>query len=172
MENLEHGERCLDGRRAAVVELRPRRLIVSFDGRRIFGQRPLASDVGVEMAVRDVVHDLPHGPAVWTIRRVELRFAKITNGGAHVGRCGSDDVDRVATLCIGQRFRPVKPADRIAEIFHGVGPGVGARVSMEVQVELYRRRQAVRQSGSLVGNADAILRIVVDVASESETSDG
>lgn len=119
MQHLEHGERRLDRRGPTVVELRPSRFVIRFDRRRVFGQRPLESDVRVRVTVGDMVHDLPNGPAVGTIRRVELRIVETANGGAQFRRRRGDRIDGGATLGLGEGRRSLESAHRVAKIFHG-----------------------------------------------------
>src|SRR5437773_635710 len=60
----------------------------------VFGQRQLQADVGVQVAVRDVMHDLPHGPATVAIWRIELRIVQAFHRGAQFRRCRRDLLDR------------------------------------------------------------------------------
>src|SRR5436305_175072 len=70
---------------ARVLERRPAALVVRLDGRLFFGQRPLEADVTVDVAVGEVVDDLPDGPV--PIAGVELLLRQIGDGAAQGGWC-------------------------------------------------------------------------------------
>ena len=65
-----------------VGQLRPTILGVGLDGRVVFGEGEFEAHVGVYMAVRDMVHDLAHGPAVGAVGGVQLGVGKVFDGGA------------------------------------------------------------------------------------------
>src|SRR6185369_4216808 len=62
VERLEEKQRHFDRRSPRVGELGPAVLFIRLDRRLVLGQRQLEADVGVHMAVRHVVDDLPDGP--------------------------------------------------------------------------------------------------------------
>ncbi len=74
-------QRRLD-RQLAVGKLGPGGFVVGLDGGPIFGERELEADVGVGVAVGDVMDDLAHGPAAVAVGRVELGVAQALDGGA------------------------------------------------------------------------------------------
>jgi len=83
---------------ARVRQLGPLRLVVRFDRRRIFRERQFEPNERVHVAVGYVMHDLSDGPAVGTIRRVELRVGKSANGGAPARGRRDDGVDRATPV--------------------------------------------------------------------------
>ncbi len=70
----------------AVGELRPCSFVVGLDGGPILSERELEADIGVRVAVGDVMHDLAHGPAAVAIGRVELGVGEAVNCGAQMRR--------------------------------------------------------------------------------------
>ena len=58
---------------------------VGFDRRFVFREGEFKPDVGIEMAVRNVVNDLANRPAFGSIGRVELLVGEAFHGGAEVG---------------------------------------------------------------------------------------
>lgn len=119
MQHVEHGERRLDGCDTAVLEHRPRFLVVRLDRRGVFRQSPLESDVRVHVTVGHVVHDLPNGPTVGPVGRVELSIIETLNRGAHVGGRGGNGVDGGAAFRGREGVGALQAADRIPKIFHG-----------------------------------------------------
>src|SRR6266700_3144557 len=77
------------------------------------------SDVGIEVAVRNVMHDLPHRPAAFAVRRVKLRVAQTLGRGAHFGRRGGNLVDCLLTPSRRDLRRHFKFSNRVARIHRG-----------------------------------------------------
>ena len=107
VKHLEHRERRLDRRRAAVLELGPCLLVVRLDRRPVLRQRPLEPDVRIHMTVGHVVHKLPNSPSLGAIRCIELRVVEATNGGAQIRRRCGDGVDGGSAFRLGERRRPL-----------------------------------------------------------------
>ena len=64
------------------AQLGPGGFVVGLDGGPVLSERELEADVGVGVAVGDVMHHLAHGPAAVAIGRVELRVAEARDGRA------------------------------------------------------------------------------------------
>ena len=79
-------------------------------------EREFEAHVRIQMAVRHVMHYLPDGPAVRTVRRVELRVRQAFHRCAKF--CGrlSDFVQEFALLFIRQRLGIAELTDGITEI--------------------------------------------------------
>ena len=100
---------------AHVGKLGPRVLVVRLDRRPVFGQRQLHPDEAVHVAVGDVVHDLPDGPAARAVRRVELCTRSDPATASAQMRAGSAAMSSIAagaTSADGAVGR--EAADRIA----------------------------------------------------------
>jgi hypothetical protein len=72
VQRADERERRLNGHTAAVGQVGPCSLVVGLDGGPFFGERELESDIGVGMAVRNVMHHLAHGPTALAIGCVKL----------------------------------------------------------------------------------------------------
>ncbi len=69
----------IDGE-TAVFEASPGGLVVGLDGRPVFSEGELRSDVCVGVAVGDVMHELANGPAAFAVGGVELRLSQSVDG--------------------------------------------------------------------------------------------
>src|SRR5262249_37139270 len=103
--------------------------------RRVLREGQLEARVRVHVAVGHVVHDLPDGPAVWTVGSIELAFVEAGDGRAKVCWRRRNRFDRRTSLVGSERLRPLVASDGKAQIFHGnlrvalkVVDGVGCRV--------------------------------------------
>jgi len=103
-----------------VGQLRPTILGVGLDGRVVFGEGEFEAHVGVYMAVRDMVHDLAHGPAVGAVGSVKLFFRKPFHRSAHIGRGVCDLVETHLPLFVGEGAMVVELADGVAQVGHCV----------------------------------------------------
>ena len=74
---------------------RPVGFIVGLDLRLIFGERQFEADVGVQVTVGHVMHELPHRPSFRPIRRVELLLVQAVNRGTQIRWQLSQDSDVV-----------------------------------------------------------------------------
>ena len=81
VQRVDEDQRAIDGQ-ARVGQARPGGFVVGLDGGPILGERELEADVGIGVAVGEVMHDLAHGPAAVAIGRVELRIAQAADRGA------------------------------------------------------------------------------------------
>ena len=81
----EQRERYLRRHGLRVVQLRPLGFVVRLDDWRIFGQREPEADIGIDVAVGNMVNHLPHRPTVGTIGRVELPVVQARNRLAELG---------------------------------------------------------------------------------------
>src|SRR6266704_4558655 len=97
MQRVQQRLRYLNRRGLRVRQFRPSCLLIRLDGWLFLGERQLQADVGGQVAVRDVMHDLPHGPATVAIWRIELRIVQAFHRGAQFRRCRRDLLDRPLT---------------------------------------------------------------------------
>ena len=88
-------KRDLDRGELRIRQFGPRILIVRLDRRLVFRERQLQSHVSVQVAVRNVMHNLPYRPAARAIRRVELRFVQPFHRCAHFARQRRNFVNRL-----------------------------------------------------------------------------
>src|SRR5882672_4281165 len=86
MERFEQYERSLDRCGTRISELRPFVFRVRFYGGNRFSERQLEAHVGVHVAVRQVMNQLPHCPPAVPVGSIELRFAQSLHCGAKL--CG------------------------------------------------------------------------------------
>jgi len=80
VEGCDHRDGAID-RKAAICQAGPGSFVIRLDSGPIFSEGQLVSDVGVGMAVGDVVYELANGPAAFAIGCVELGVGKAVNGG-------------------------------------------------------------------------------------------
>ena len=126
VDAAEDGQRDRRIRVAAVRQLGPDLLLVGLDGWRVLGQRQLDARVRVEMAVGDVVHDLPRCPPAVAIRRIDRR----------PGSC------RARATCRAAGCRARDPAATLGVESHqgsGTNGPTGYRLSMTASSGLPRR---------------------------------
>lgn len=117
VEALEERQRGLDRRGAHIREFSPAGFVVRFDGRLVFGQCELEPDERVQMAVGNVMHDLPDRPATVSVRRLELLFVETVHDLAQMRRCRGDFVDELPPLLRGERSgRRLELSNRISRI--------------------------------------------------------
>src|SRR5262249_29984599 len=120
VQRVEKRDGDFDRRRRDVRELRPLPLLVRLDGGLLFRQRELDAHVRVEVAVGDVVRDLPHGPAAWRVWRVELGWLQSRDGLPQPVRRLGENREEFLALRRRQRLRrPDELADGIARIGFG-----------------------------------------------------
>ncbi len=93
MERRRESQARVDGGGAGVGELGPELLVVGLDGGPILGEGEADADVGIHVAVGDVVDELADGPAAVAIGGVELRVVQAGDGGAEIFRQGGEDGD-------------------------------------------------------------------------------
>ncbi len=80
--------------------------------------RPLRcqSDVSIEVAVRNVMHDLAYRPAAFAVRCVEMRVVQSLHCCAHFGRCSRNLVDCLLAPSWRHTRRHLKLSNRVARI--------------------------------------------------------
>ena len=72
VERFEQRKRYIDRRDTRIVKLGPTVLVVGLYRGFIFSQRELEPAVAVQVAVGNVMHDLPNSPTIGAIRCVKL----------------------------------------------------------------------------------------------------
>src|SRR3989442_3517324 len=65
MQRVQQRLRYLNRRGLRVCQFRPSCLLIRLDGWFFLGEGQLQADVRVQVALRNVMHDLPHGPAAF-----------------------------------------------------------------------------------------------------------
>ena len=116
MDGIDERQGDLDGH-AAVRQAGPGGLVVGLDGGRVLSEGQLDANVGVGVAVGDVVDDLADGPAAFAVGGVELGVVEPGNGLAKTGGQLAEGFDLVGA----RAFRGgVEAADRIAKFVRGV----------------------------------------------------
>ena len=124
MQPLNHRQGNIDGQ-PAIGQIGPGSLVIGLLRRPILGERLLAASVGHRVAVGEVMHHLPHGPAVFAVGRVELGFAQAVDGSAKALRQEPHCLD-VSGPDAGQTAgRRGEAANRVAEVVqicHGSNP--------------------------------------------------
>src|ERR1700733_12214417 len=85
VQGIEQGQGNFNGSGLRVAELRPEVFGVGLDCGGILGKGELEANVGVQMAVGNMVRDLAQRPAFGTVGRVELLIRKVFYSGAQVG---------------------------------------------------------------------------------------
>jgi hypothetical protein len=128
VKGFQQRERNFDGSIARVLQLGPESLVVGLDRRLIFGERKFASDVRIHMAVGNVVHDLPDGPAAWAIGRIKLPLGEPGNSVSQsLGRRGNLR-DRTFAFIGGQRLFVLVLPDWVTQI-HWTKPSVKSKIA-------------------------------------------
>lgn len=74
------------------------------------------ADVRVQMAVRDVMHDLANGPAAFTIWSIELGWRKLTGSGAELGGSFGDGINRLLAQQRGNFEWLLKLSNRVTRV--------------------------------------------------------
>jgi hypothetical protein len=118
MQSLEESEGDVDRAGFRIEKLRPAIFVIGLDRGLVFGEGETMADVGVHMAVGDVVDDLADGPAAFAIGSVELGGREITDGGAKPGGSVGDDFDGLVPKRGSDFERLLKLANRVTRV-HG-----------------------------------------------------
>src|SRR5262249_3585520 len=93
VQPLQQGQRSSEAAGAGVFQRDPSAFVIRLNGRSVFRQRQLEADIGVDVAVGQVMHNLPDGPV--SVARVELLLGQAGNRLAQNGGCLFDDADRL-----------------------------------------------------------------------------
>src|SRR5438128_1614543 len=83
VECIEQIQRQVHRSRFCVLKVSPGALVIWFDRRLPLRKRETISNVAVDMAIGDVMQQLPDGPAIRTIRRIELLIRPSGYCGPH-----------------------------------------------------------------------------------------
>src|SRR5260221_7413786 len=114
MQGVEQGQRNFDRSCFCVGQMRPAILIVGLDGRLFFGERETQTDVGVEVAVRNVMDNLPDGPAAVAVRSIELRLREAVYRCAQLGRSFRDGLNTLLARGGSDFERECELSNRVA----------------------------------------------------------
>jgi hypothetical protein len=124
VEGVEEAERVIWGSGEGVGQFGPELLVVGLNGGPVLCEGEADADVGVHMAIGDMMHELADGPATVAVRRVELGVAETIGGGAEVFRKRGDDSD--GGCVVGEvGFGAVEFADGEAGVNGGGRRGCG-----------------------------------------------
>jgi hypothetical protein len=104
VQSLQQGQRSFDGSHGRIRKIGPKRFVVWFDCGDILGERQLETDIGVHVAVWDMVDHLPRGPTAGTVRGVQLLFAQSGHRRAQTSRGFGDFKNPLAPLLRRGRF--------------------------------------------------------------------
>ena len=118
MEQRQKVQAHLDRQHAVISQLGPTLLIIGLDDRLLLGKRPLEADIAVQVAVGDVVGDLPKRPASRAVRRVELLFGQPAESRTHLLRQQLNLADPKSEISAANRAVVPKLANRVAEVCH------------------------------------------------------
>src|ERR1700688_2453203 len=125
MQGFEQRQRRLDRRGPRLRQLHPQRLVVGTDGRLVLGQRQLAAEIGVQVAVRHMVDELADGPTARPVGSVELERGEPRDRLAQpLGSLGNGR-DHAAPLLGAEAGGTPEGSDRIAHV-----GGLGHRLSI------------------------------------------
>jgi hypothetical protein len=116
MKGVEQRERHLDRRITRVRKIRPEGFIERLYRWLILSQRKFEPDVGIQVAIREVVHNLPDRPAAGAIRRIELLLREAGDGATQGFRRGRDLSDCFGALSGCERRLRVIFSDRVTQI--------------------------------------------------------
>ena len=105
------------GRVRALGQVGPGGLVVGLDGGPILSERELEAEIGVGVAVGEVMHDLAHGPAAVAIGRVELGLREAEHGRAEALRRVAQDFDAGGAVFLEISGWRREASDGIAEFF-------------------------------------------------------
>jgi len=124
VQGVEETERVIWGSGEGVGQFGPELLVVGLDGGPVLCEGKADADVGVHVAIGDMMHELADGPATVAVRRVELGVAETIGGGAEVFRKRGEDSD--GGCVVGEvGFGAVEFADGEAGVNGGGRRGCG-----------------------------------------------
>src|SRR5215470_2069315 len=123
VERVEQRQRDLDRRIFCFRQFCPAVLHIGTNRRFVFGKRQLEPNVGVHVAVRDVMRDLTHGPSAVAVWRVQLRIAEIAYDSAQPGGSLLDVGEELLFLLRGERALKGELANGETRVRHGVASG-------------------------------------------------
>lgn len=146
VEGGEEEQGDIDFGGGGVGEFGPEFFGVGFNEGGVFGESEAEAEVGVEVAVGDVVDGLTNGPATGAVGRFELGGGEAFDGGAEELRGGGEGVEELAAVGRGDGFGPGELADGVAGVFCR---GHSGRLSMWLATWRKKgRRMASASSGS------------------------
>src|SRR5712691_7483477 len=118
MQRVEQGQRNLQRRGLDVGCGGPAIFLVGLDDGSIFGQREFEADVGVHVALGNVVGDLAHRPTAITVRSFDLRRREAVHRGPQGGGSLLDVVDQFRSLFLVRRASEGKFSDGVTWVAH------------------------------------------------------
>ena len=114
VKRVEQIEREFGGSVLGVFEFGPGGFVVWLDSGLDLGESKTPADVGVHVAIGDVMGHLANGPATFAIRSVDLRVAEAGDSGAESGGSSGNFGDGGFAHCGGDIFWCVIFTDGIA----------------------------------------------------------
>ena len=116
MEGGEEEQGDVDFGGGGVGEFGPEFFGVGFDDGGVFGEGEAAADVGIHVAIGDVVDGLANRPAAGTVGGIELGGSEAVDRGAEELGGGGDGVEELAAVGGGDGFGPGELADGVARV--------------------------------------------------------
>src|SRR5690349_3575460 len=117
MQGLKKNKRDLNGSRTRLPQFRPAVFLVRLDGWFTFRQCKLKSHVRIDVTVRNVMHNLPYGPASGAIRSIELACGKPSHRRPQLGRRLLDVINELVSLLLRSSVKR-ELSNRITQITH------------------------------------------------------
>src|SRR5579871_4491167 len=118
MQRVKQCEGDFDGCTFCVGQVGPPVFRIRLDRRFVLRKREFEADVGVHVAVGNMMRNLADRPALWAIRRVELCFGESRNRVAKLGWCLSDILEEGAPCFVCRRALVLELPNRKAQIVH------------------------------------------------------
>jgi len=85
MQRIQQGQRYVGRGVFGVLQFRPARFFVRFDRRLLLRECQTKAYIRIHVAIGNVMRHLPHGPAAFAVRRVQLLFGQALYRGAQFG---------------------------------------------------------------------------------------
>jgi len=101
VERFQQNQGGLDGREFGINQFRPKLLFVWFDRWVLFCHSQLASDVGVDVTIGQVMDLLPACPPAFAVWHIELLIRKAMDRLAELLRHPRDLIDERLTIGVG-----------------------------------------------------------------------
>lgn len=121
VQRIQECLRRFDRRTLRIRQLRPNTFLIRFYRRLILSQRQLQSHVGIHMAVRYVMYQLPHRPPAFAIRRIQLRVIQPAHRLPQILRRRGNRRYRLLPFRAGNLLRHFHLPNRVSRI-HSLSP--------------------------------------------------
>src|SRR5262245_39543498 len=112
-----------------IVQFSPPILEIGLDSRPVFGQRQPESDIAIEVAVGEMMDDVPDRPSAGTIWGFKLLGRQSLDRRTKHGRGCVNLIDQRLSLRLGQRPVILERADGVAQV-HRLASYLGLHAEM------------------------------------------